>query len=244
MENLITINIIAFNEKIMLPFIIDHYEAMFSKPKFVVYNNNSTDETKQIALDRGCKVIDFDTDGMNDTIHAKLKTNAIFKSDTDWVLCIDCDEACLITEKDLIDAKFNAVHFKGWEIFDEVDSPYKAKNMGVQSVGYSKPILFKKECLMNLEFTAGAHQVKVTPRFGYEMRWSKDEYNLLHYKHWSFNYSLPRSEFLATRQSQDNLKHRHSFHFSLPYDVHKDYYENGMKNRIQIEDPRLELRKK
>ena len=46
---------ITYNEELMLPHFIKHYKQFCDK--IVVYDNMSTDRTKEIALDNGCEVI-------------------------------------------------------------------------------------------------------------------------------------------------------------------------------------------
>lgn len=242
---LLKIVIICYNEEVMLPFTLKHYGKLFApgSVKFLVYNNMSTDRTKEIALEHGCEVIDFETHGMNDTVHAMLKSQAAMDSEGIWTLCIDTDECCLITAKDLYYTEANVIQFQGWEIFDNVDHPSKTKLMGCKSDGYSKPVLIRTGQFQNIDFAPGAHSVSLNPVDDQDIRLSKNEFNLLHFKHWKFDYSLGRSKELAERQSTDNLEKGHSFHFALPYERHLEYYENGMENRELIIDERLELLK-
>ena len=245
MENLIEIHIICYNEHIMLPFTINHYRRMFKNPKFTVHNNISTDDSKEIALALGCEVVDFVTEGMNDTIQSKIKSEAYLNCKAQWYLCIDCDECCLITEEDLLNADFNICQFEGWNIFDSVNSPFEVKvPMGIQDSGYSKPCCIKAGEFSQVLFAAGAHKIdKLIPNEGIDIVWSKNEFKLLHYKHWSCKYNIDRSKELGARQSDDNKRKNHSFHFSLPEKVHIDWFNQYFANRQVIEDKRLELLK-
>jgi len=245
MKTRIEIHILTYNEHIMLPFTIAHYRRMFGNPTFIIHDNNSTDDTAEYAMMEGCTVIPFSTEGMNDTIQAQIKSaNAYMPvTDTDWVLCIDADEECLINSKDLDDldaAGINAVEFQGWNIFDNVKSPWDIKDpMGVPCSGYSKPVLLKTGVFDHITFAAGAHSVILTPKEGNEVKWSKDKYKLLHYKHWSCDWNIGRSAELAARQSEDNKAKKHSFHFAFAKDVHESYFNANFAQRILITDERL-----
>lgn len=241
----IEIHIITYNEQIMLPFTIAHYRRMFGDPKFVVHDNNSTDNTVALAIEAGCTVIPFTTDGMNDTIHRNIKSEAVINATSDWVLVIDCDEECMINTQDLIDLEskgVNAVHFSGYDIFDKCESPWEAaqKPHGCGSPGYSKPVLLKVGEFSVIEFGAGAHNIEqIVPIEGKEIAWSKDEFKLLHYKHWSPKWHLDRSHELAVRQSPENLQKRYSTHFALPDQVHINWFNDHYKASEYIIDSHL-----
>ena len=54
---MITIYTIAYNEEVMLPFMIKWYRERFPECKIVVYDNFSTDKTEEIALSNDCQVV-------------------------------------------------------------------------------------------------------------------------------------------------------------------------------------------
>jgi glycosyltransferase involved in cell wall biosynthesis len=217
----------------MLPFTIAHYKKMFKDPVIVIHDNNSNDDTVDIAKKEGAVVISFTTNGMNDTIQSQIKSEAAMNASADWVLCIDADEECFITENDLeeLDKRgINIVQFDGWNIFDQVSSPWDIKiPMGCRSSGYSKPVLLRTKIFNNIEFAAGAHDVTLTPN--HKAVWSKNEYKLLHYKHWSCEWNINRSAELGSRQSSDNKAKGHSFHFSFSKNVHEDYFQQNYNQR-------------
>lgn len=240
----IEIHIITYNEEIMLPFTIAHYRKMFGADVVIaVHDNNSTDNTQRIAYENKCLYIPFTTDGMNDNIHAHLKSQIAMNATSDWVLCLDADEECLINNSDLdeLDAKgVNAVEFEGWNIFDEVPSPWDVKYpMGVPCAAYSKPVLLKTGVFDNVSFAVGAHTVVLTPKAGQQANWSKGEYKLLHYKHWSLEWVINRSVELASRQSIENTSRKFSYHFALPETVHRDHFNSNYEKRVPIIDSRL-----
>lgn len=245
MNKRIEIHVITYNEQIMLPFTINHYRKMFGDNfRMIVHDNNSTDDTVMLAKLAGCEVIPFTTEGMNDTVHRMIKSEAVMNCTADWCLVLDCDECCLITTEDLIalDNKgVNIVHFQGWDVFDDVNRPEDIEVlMGCQSPGYSKPVLVRTGQFKEVEFGAGAHNVeKLVPNDEQETVWSRDEYKLLHYKHWSRKWHLDRSHELGARQSQENLQRRYSIHFAFPDAVHRDWFENHYKSREPIIDKRI-----
>jgi len=241
MQNKIEIHIIAYNEQIMLPFTINHYRKMFGNPKIVLHDNGSTDDTLMIAKLAGCEIVPFITDGMNDTIHRLIKSEVAKKATADWVLCIDCDEECFITTEDLLELEergVNIVQFEGWDIFDTVNSPEEVLvPKGCRSPGYYKPVLLRPSEFSEIIFGAGAHNVEVLiPKEGKEVVWSKEEYKLLHYKHWSSDYNIRRSAELAVRQSSENLSKGYSGHFALPATSHQQWFDDHFKVSEIIKD--------
>lgn len=245
---MLEIHIITYNEQIMLPFTINHYRRMFGDNfRMVVHDNESKDDTIMLAKLAGCELRSFHTEGMNDTEHRWIKSRAVMESTADWVLVIDCDENCLITTQDLKDLEergVNIVQFEGWDIFDDVEKPEDITTpMGCRSPGYSKPVLVKTGCFKQVEFGAGAHTVDVLiPNDGQTVNWSKGEYKLLHYKHWSRKWHLDRSHELGKRQSQENLQKGYSIHFAFPDHVHTNWYETHNKDREIIVDERLNIK--
>lgn len=243
----IEIHIITYNEEIMLPFTIAHYKKMFGNPAIVLHDNNSTDNTVALAQEL-CGDIPltlqyFSTEGMNDVIQSHIKSQAVINSNADWVLCIDADEECFINNNDLdeLDKKgINIVQFDGWNIFDNVASPWDIKTpMGVPCASYSKPILLKTAVFSNVTFAPGAHSVIVKPFSDKQEKRSVADYKLLHYKHWSSSYNINRSIELGARQSQDNITKGHSFHFAFSKEVHENYFNSNFAERVIITDKRL-----
>lgn len=240
----IEIHIIAYNESIMLPFTIAHYKRMFGNPTIFVHDNNSTDDTVEIARREGCAVIPFFTDGLNDVVQSQIKSKAVLTSNADWILCIDADEECMIDSKDLDDLDrqgVNVVQFEGWNVFDEVESPWLVTTpKGVIFTAYSKPCLIRKGVFKKVMFEPGAHQVSLVPKLGQVVKWSKDQYKLLHYKHWSCHYNIMRSAELGARLSEDNKAKGHSVHFSYPKNVHEDYFKEHFDKRELIADRHID----
>ena len=59
----------AYNEAVLLQFMINHYRIRFPDCNIVIYDNQSTDDTKKIALENGCEVVEFNSNGeVNDLL--------------------------------------------------------------------------------------------------------------------------------------------------------------------------------
>lgn len=127
----ITIYTITYNEELILPYFIRHYRANFPNCRIIVFDNQSTDKTVEIAKAHGCEVITYETGGeLSDMKYLEIKNNCwklprVVKpaeKDTspylnefvagistsappavgEWVFIVDADELCQITELELL----------------------------------------------------------------------------------------------------------------------------------------------
>ena len=166
-------------------------------------------------------------------------------SKADWVLCIDCDEECLINDNDLRDLErrgnLNVVEFDGWDIIDRVDAPWDIKvPKGCKSVYYCKPILIKAQAFTNIKFSPGAHSIELlVPKAGKTVGMSKGEYKLLHYKCWSRNWYVERSAVLGARLSEVNKENKLSLHTLMTEQALTEEFADLFEQRVVIQDSRI-----
>src|SRR3989344_130794 len=99
---MITVYTLAYNEQLLIQFMIDHYRARFPGCTIVVYDNMSTDNTVKIAHVNNCKVIPFDTNNQyQESRQVQIRNDCWKKAKTDWVLVCDMDELLDIYEAEL-----------------------------------------------------------------------------------------------------------------------------------------------
>lgn len=240
----IEIHIITYNEEMMLPCTIDHYKRMFADPIIVIHDNESTDNTVKIATEAGCKVIPFITNGLTDSAYVKIKSEAHLTASTDWCLCVDCDEHCYINNDDLLDLekrKINLVEFEGWEIFANVDSPSKIKEFkGFRTGGYDKPLLVKVGSFKEYSVAPGAHKItKLLPVEGVAINISKQEFKLLHMKHWNLQFIIDRQAEFGRRLSNENKMNGWGQQYTFSAEIHTQYFNNGLSTGTLITDKRF-----
>ena len=91
---MITIYTICYNEQVILPYFIKWYRDRFPNCKIVVYDNESTDGTKNICLSTpNLQYIPYHTGNkLSDSTYLKIKNNAWKHAETDWVIVCDVDE--------------------------------------------------------------------------------------------------------------------------------------------------------
>jgi len=57
---------------------------------------------------------------------------------------------------------------------------------------------------------------------------------MYHTKWRSWTNGIERARLLAKRRSEHSKKMGWNFHYELDESIHKDYYENGIRNRVNI----------
>src|SRR3990167_3154040 len=99
---MITVYTVAYNEELMIQFMIDHYRERFPGCRIVVYDNISTDNTVKIAKENSCEVVPFDTGGaFMDRRNMDIKNSCWKDAKTDWVLMCDLDELLMMNSAQL-----------------------------------------------------------------------------------------------------------------------------------------------
>lgn len=212
----ITIYTIAYNEEIMLPFFIEWYRKRFPDCKIVIYDNESTDKTVQIALNNNCEIITYQTNNqLSDRKYLEIKNNCWKNAETDWVIVCDVDEMLNIKEADLIKEDENGSTIIKSEGYDMVNlkNDLDANNMncGCYSPGYSKIYCFKKSAIKEINYTPGAHTANPKGIIKY----SDNVYNCFHKKYLNIDYLIERYKLFESRKSEENRKNGWGTQYSM-----------------------------
>ncbi len=149
----ITIYTVTYNEELLMQFMIDHYRKRFPNCHIVVYDNQSTDRTVEIAKANGCEIRHYDSGGqVNDQMLWDTKNTCWKDAKTDWVLVCDLDEMLDINEQQLISEAAHGVTKIKCECYHMVnmEDNLDVKNItfGVrnpQDTVYDKDLLFNKK---------------------------------------------------------------------------------------------------
>jgi len=179
---------IAFNESETIHLTIKHYQQFCSK--VIVYDNFSTDNTREIAESMGCEVRMFGIEGqLNDAEYLKVKNNCWKGSQADWVIVCDADEilwhpdlaGMLSRWKELGATIFNTI---GWNIFsnDIPKSDWLEIKTGVPDSNYAKKIIFDPKRIKEINYQFGCHTFKPEGPLGV-ISWSTEKPIVMHYKH-------------------------------------------------------------
>jgi len=239
---------LAYNEEILMPQFIDHYKKFCDK--IVIYDNMSTDNTKQIALDSGCEVISWEAvgGGLNDKAYLDIKQNCYKedREDFDWVMVLDSDE--LYSHKDGLDGLVSCLEkykrqgvtvpkVRGFNMVGEDDNNTDLSKIkkGVPDISYSKRCLFNPK--LDMAWTYGCH-----PQFGADVlskvpglvESEEAEVILYHYKFINLPWVLNRHKAYAERLSEFNKSHDLAVHYNYGRNKIKEEYNSILERSEDV----------
>ena len=182
---------ICYNEEAMLPYFIEHYQAMGAN--ITIFDNMSTDKSKEIILEAGCTYKTFDSNKqIRDDLYLNIKNNCWKNSKADWVIVCDIDE---LLEIPFSTKPYSMINTKG---YDMVGLP--GTRSGVFNRKYSKHIMFRPNMITEINYRPGCHTSAPQGR----IKGSKEQANLLHYKYTSEETVFERHKLYQERLSPEN----------------------------------------
>lgn len=234
MRPLIDIYVTCWNEEKILPDFIKWYRDRIPNCSITVYDNQSTDRTFEIAKENNCRIITFDTNNQMDEATLMQIRNTCWKdSIAKWCLVVDADELVDINTAFLERPQFSNIFMcDGFEMFGTEEDTIDTLLYGCKSIGYSKPVLFKN-VFEEINFEAGSHKANPVIEEG-EILWNYYTLNLYHTKWRSWTNGIERAHLLAKKRSEHSKSMNWNIHYEFDDLLHKEYYENGMKNRIKV----------
>jgi len=231
---MITVYTLAYNESLLIQFMIDHYRSRFPGCHIVIYDNSSTDNTVEIAKANGCEIRTYDSGGtLNDGLHMRIKNSCWKDAKTDWVLVCDLDELLDINEEQLKQEEAlgnTKIKTEGWTLVNMEDN-YDFKNMkyGVRDIQCDKDVLFNKKHIQEINYGAGCHKSFSIGNIQYSQ-----PYILYHYKHINVNLNIFKYQTTAKRLSEENKKNGWGLHCLWTEQQMIDYFNEKRKKAIKI----------
>jgi FkbM family methyltransferase len=163
----INVFLVCYNEAVLLPNTVKHYRSLLPSCSITIYDNESTDNSVELAKSLGCTVINWDTGNRIDDHKLRDLKNTCWKSITDgWIIMADMDEWLCVSESDLQDEFNNGttiLNVRGVNMIGEskltdlsdIDlfSLEKLKHFQNES----KKLCFLRESINDIEYTNGAH---------------------------------------------------------------------------------------
>ena len=226
----------TFQEPEVLLELIQFYRKRVPSCLITVQDNESTDvRMKEISETHGCKFTTFSTGGkMDENTLMKLRNNSWKASDAIYVLVVDSDELVDIDEStlrtNLLKFEWYAIKCKGYELFGNDENDFY---FGTPSEGYSKQVLFIKDLVKETNYGPGSHVSNFICYHAHKLKVS-NTFNLYHTKWQNWARGLERQAVIATRRSSNDIQNGWNFHYSLPESSHKNYYDNGVLNSVNI----------
>jgi glycosyltransferase involved in cell wall biosynthesis len=166
----VNIFIFCYNESVLLPKTVSHYKKNIPSCTITIYDNESTDNSVEIAKALGCNVISWSSNNIVDDIKLRGYKNGIWKDVKDgWIIVVDMDEWLCITEEELKEEKEKgATLIKVFGIniigesktldlsdvnLDDIDK-YEDTN---SSIWLCKKVCFLRESIIDMNYYIGAH---------------------------------------------------------------------------------------
>lgn len=204
----ITIYLMCFNEEVLLPFTVNHYKKQFSSSRIVVCDNESTDNSVQIAKSLGCEIYSFSTGGQFSEEALTKVRNTIWKSaQTDWVILADMDEILCITEKQVRAEQAKGVtviRSEAYDMIGESKTP-RANNIDISSIAkgtrlksYDKLLCFNRTQIQEMNYSLGSHESNPTGT----VKLSEKPYRLYHFKYLGEQYYMGLAKGYKQRRAK------------------------------------------
>lgn len=233
---MITVYTIAYNEEFMLPFFIEHYRVCFPGCKIVVYDNQSTDKTREFAQAEGCEVRTFHTNNtLCDRTYLDIKNHCWKDATTDWVLVCDVDEHLWVNAESLIWEQRRGttiIQAEGYNMVgnDEPELPHPfAVDKGVRAPSYDKLYLFDRTKITDINYLVGCHKANPSGKVTY----STKAYQCRHYKYLNLPYMIKRHREFAKRMSPINRQHGWGGHYLYtPQEITKEFNQARAKAHV------------
>lgn len=228
---MITVYTLAYNEELLIQFMIDHYRERFPGCRIIVNDNMSTDDTVKIALDNDCEVMPFDTDNQfTDRRHMDIKNSCWKDALTDWVLMCDLDELLDINEAQLKTEEnlgTSMIRCEGYDMINMEDNlDIAGMKYGVKSPMPGKFFLFNKKFISEINYGPGAHECKPIGTIAY----SNKIYKVYHYASINENLTIEKFKIYRKRLSSENIKNGWGTQYLMtPKEIHEEYAQERSK---------------
>ena len=226
-----TIYTLTYNEAYMLPYFVAHYRRMFPGCRIVVFDNESNDGTRALALSLHCEVRTNATRGkLDDSRYLQIKNNC-WKPDytpppfngegwegvealPGWAIVVDCDEFLDITAGQLAEEEARGtthIRGEGFNMVNVLSMSFSSIRHGLRAPSYDKVVCFNTRHVAEVNYGAGCHADNLIPTNGTPL--SGASYRLRHYKYIDVNYMVQRHAMFARRLSAINLKNGWGCHY-------------------------------
>lgn len=238
MNYLLEVFTTSYNEPKTVTRLIEWYRKRVPECLISVFDNESDDngETKRICKENNVRFSTFSTNGEMDEGTLIMLRNYTWKnSPCRFAIVCDSDELVDVWEKDLIacnDGKeWNVCKCHGVELYGtKEDTPNEF--WGVDSVNYSKSVLFHIPSIRDMNFAPGSHTCNPVTQDGVILQWCIDRFNLYHTKMQFFEEGLERNKSIGRKgRSQHSKSKGWGVHYDFPEEEHRRVFNIMYKQR-------------
>jgi len=222
MTEKVHIFLLCNNEEAIIRQTIEHYRKYLDSPEITILNNESTDKSREIALEMGCHVIEIETQGlMNEFVLTNLKNDCWKEVTNGWCIIVDMDEWLIVSQKELLEEEQHGttiLYVHGYNMMAKSESvmltdidlheivlgyPYEREN---------KSVCFKRPEINAMNYDYGAHRSFPDGRVQY----SGDRI-----------YKMKHMAWLGLPHILDKMKRRQerAEHLKNLYGINRHYFE-------------------
>lgn len=240
--NQINIFSLCYNESILIPHMVEHYRKYLPSCKITIYDNESTDNSVEIARSLDCEVISFSTDGITNNLkQLEIKNNCWKEVKDGWIIIIDMDEFLCVTEEDFQKENGTTIlSIKGAQMIGESLLPDLSDINLQEIVKYvpnrfeDKHLCFYRNNITEINYLIGAHKCRPV---GSRIKYSLKNYINKHICSPGLPFLINRQKERYERTKINREKYGHSFHYSNDVDKISDKYNEELrKSEILCED--------
>lgn len=217
--------ILAFNEAETIHLTVRHYKQFCDR--IVIYDNFSTDNTREICEGLGCEIRPFGIAGvLDDKEYLKVKNHAWKGSKADWVIVCDADE--IFIPPSVWNTDVTIYKTFGWNVFSNnvPRENWSEITTGIHDPKYSKLVCFNPNQITDINYVYGCHEANPKGNVSY----SNGVFPLLHYKHiGGANRVADRHALYAGRLSDFNKRWKCGYQYSEPRDKTIKYFNECLK---------------
>lgn len=170
----IHIFLLCYNESILLPHTIKHYKKYMPSCKITIYDNESTDNSVEIAKSLGCSIVSWNSDDkIDDFKYMRIKNNCWKDITKGWIIMADMDEFLCVTEDELLEemnSGTSVLQVDGKDMVGE-SSTLDLSDIDLQTIKRhflninpvtkksleSKNLCFLREKINEMNYSLGAH---------------------------------------------------------------------------------------
>ena len=231
----INIFLLCYNESVLLPHTIAHYKKYLPSCKITIYDNESTDNSVEIAKSFGCNVISWSSNNIIDDFKYKYIKNNCWKDvKHGWVIVADMDEFLCVTEDNLkkeMELRTTVLTVNGIDMVGESEN-IDLHDIDLQNITKyidnrleSKKLCFFRDFIDEMNYDYGAHNCDPVG----VVKYSNKQYYNKHMCNLGLNFIINKS-INRYKRSEEMRKHDLANHYTDDIQRIKNEYNYKLQN--------------